>query len=85
MNAALIAAADRAVGWAGYDAPMMVSGAGHDAMIMAEKLPCGMIFVRSPGGISHNPDEIVLEQDVDAALTAGHDLLTDLAKSASKL
>lgn len=35
----------------------MNSGAGHDAMIMANYVPAGMIFVPSKGGISHRPDE----------------------------
>jgi len=30
-----------------------------------------MLFVRSPGGISHHPDESVLAEDVDAALAVG--------------
>jgi len=46
----------------------MPSGAGHDAMVMAACLPTAMLFVRSPGGISHHPDETVLEEDVAAAL-----------------
>lgn len=33
------------------------SGAGHDAMIIGEKLPVGMLFVKSKNGISHRPDE----------------------------
>lgn len=33
------------------------SGAGHDAMIVGEKLPVAMLFVRSKDGISHNPKE----------------------------
>lgn len=33
------------------------SGAGHDAMIVGEKLPVSMLFVRSKNGISHHPDE----------------------------
>ena len=33
------------------------SGAGHDAMVLGEKLPVAMIFVRSKDGISHNPAE----------------------------
>jgi allantoate deiminase len=49
----------------------MVSGAGHDAMILAERVPAAMLFLRSPGGISHHPDETVLATDVAAALTAG--------------
>lgn len=35
----------------------MPSGAGHDAMVMARHLPCGMIFVPSRNGISHSPSE----------------------------
>ena len=46
----------------------MVSGAGHDAAVMASVCPAGMLFVRSPGGISHHPDESVGEDDVADAL-----------------
>jgi allantoate deiminase len=35
----------------------MVSGAGHDAMIMADFAPTGLVFVPSRGGISHAPEE----------------------------
>lgn len=35
----------------------MVSGAGHDAMVMSKITDVGMIFVRSKDGISHNPKE----------------------------
>lgn len=47
----------------------MTSGAGHDAMIVARRLPAAMLFLRSPGGISHHPDERVHLPDVEAALT----------------
>ncbi len=53
----------------------MVSGAGHDAMILARKAPAGMLFLRSPRGISHHPDETVLPGDVEAALDAGRQFL----------
>jgi allantoate deiminase len=49
----------------------MVSGAGHDAMILAKKVPSAILFLRSPRGISHHPDESVLPEDVEAALAAG--------------
>jgi allantoate deiminase len=49
----------------------MTSGAGHDAMIIARRMPAAMLFLRSPGGISHHPDETVLPEDVAAALTVG--------------
>src|SRR5699024_258199 len=33
------------------------SGAGHDAMIIGEKVPAAMLFVKSKDGLSHRPDE----------------------------
>lgn len=59
----------------------MVSGAGHDAMILAEKVPAAMIFLRSPRGISHNPNESVLVEDVAKAIECGLHLLNQLAVS----
>ena len=49
----------------------MVSGAGHDAMIAAPHMPAAMLFLRSPRGLSHHPDESVLVGDVQLALDAG--------------
>lgn len=46
------------------------SGAGHDAIAIAERWPVGMLFMRCKGGISHHPDESVLEDDVALALQA---------------
>jgi len=66
---------EQAVQSAGYPVHCMVSGAGHDAMILAKKVPAAMLFLRSPGGISHHPEESVLEEDVDAALAVGEQLL----------
>jgi allantoate deiminase len=60
----------------------MFSGAGHDAMIVARRMPAAMLFLRSPGGLSHHPDESVLPGDVDAALTAGMNFLEELEASA---
>lgn len=60
----------------------MVSGAGHDAMILAERVPAAMIFLRSPGGISHDPAESVEVGDVAKALECGMSLLDHLANSA---
>jgi allantoate deiminase len=65
----------------GCEAHRMASGAGHDAMILAEKVPAAMIFLRSPGGISHDPAESVHLDDVAKALECGHHLLTQLAAS----
>ena len=59
----------------------MVSGAGHDAMIMAEKFPSAMIFLRTPGGISHDPAESVAVEDIEKAIECGLHLLDQLASS----
>jgi allantoate deiminase len=61
----------RSVEEAGYPVHRMVSGAGHDAMILAPHVPSAMLFVRSPGGISHHPDESVIAADVEAAIEVG--------------
>jgi allantoate deiminase len=71
MNAKLIELLDAAVRSAGEQPVRMVSGAGHDAMIVAARLPSCMLFLRSPGGLSHHPAEAVLTRDVTAALAAG--------------
>ncbi|AOX20806.1 allantoate amidohydrolase [Kozakia baliensis] len=47
--------------------PLLVSQAGHDAMIMAHLAPMTMLFIRCAGGISHNPAESVESVDVEAA------------------
>jgi allantoate deiminase len=60
-----------AVAAAGFPERRMPSGAGHDAMVMVARVPAAMLFLRSPGGISHHPDEAVLEEDVEAALKVG--------------
>jgi allantoate deiminase len=59
----------------------MPSGAGHDAMVMAARVPTAMLFLRSPGGISHHPDETVREEDVEAALQTGGKFLARFAAS----
>ncbi|MBW5815982.1 allantoate amidohydrolase [Yersinia kristensenii] len=46
------------------------SGAGHDAIAVAECWPVGMLFVRCKGGVSHHPDESVTCDDVAKALQA---------------
>jgi allantoate deiminase len=66
---------------AGCEPHRMASGAGHDAMILADKIPAAMIFLRTPGGISHDPAESVHLDDVAKALECGRHLLTQLAAS----
>jgi len=62
----------------GHQVYRLASGAGHDAMITATMMPVAMLFVRSPGGISHHPDESVRASDVEAALAAGLAFLGEL-------
>ncbi len=64
LTAQLAEAAERA----GYNPLRLFSGAGHDAMILAPHVPTAMLFLRSPGGLSHHPDESVSEEDVEAAI-----------------
>ena len=52
---------------AGESTPVLMSGAGHDAMAMARLTRVGMLFVRCRGGVSHSPEEHVAEDDVWAA------------------
>ena len=81
MDPALTARLASAIERTGHRPHRMTSGAGHDAMIVASKMPAAMLFVRSPGGISHHPDENVVESDVDAALDVLRALVDDLARS----
>lgn len=48
----------------------MPSGAGHDAMILARKIPTAMLFLRTPGGLSHHSNESVSAEDIGAAIIA---------------
>ncbi len=72
---------EQAIQKTGCEPHRMASGAGHDAMILAEKVPVAMIFLRTPGGISHDPAESVHLDDVAKALECGRHLLTQLAAS----
>jgi allantoate deiminase len=63
---------------AGFDAQPIFSGAGHDAMILAAAVPTTMLFLRSPGGLSHQPGEDVRVEDVEAALATVLNLLLHL-------
>jgi allantoate deiminase len=81
MSPFLISEIEKAIVKTGSQPHRMVSGAGHDAMIMAEKVPSAMIFLRTPGGISHDPAESVAREDVEKALDCGLHLLDQLAAS----
>ena len=69
----VIAAAEAAVTALGHSHRRMTSGAYHDAMIMGARVPIGMVFVPSAGGVSHHPDEYTAPADLDrgVAVLAG--------------
>jgi len=81
MDPELVAMLVRALDAAGAPPTVMVSGAGHDAMVLAPHMPVAMLFIRTPGGVSHHPAESVDENDVAIALTAGMNFLNELAAS----
>ena len=62
------------------DAPRLVSGAGHDAMVLAAAgVPTGMLFVRSlNGGASHSADELTSDEDIALAVDALTETLAEL-------
>ena len=83
MDPALVDLLERSVRQSGFPVHRMACGAGHDAMIMAARMPAAMLLVRSPGGISHHPEEAVVEDDVAVALAVARRCLDELARSAS--
>ena len=71
---------ERAVEELGLPVRRLTSGAGHDAVIMADLAPIAMLFVRCAGGISHNPAESVTEDDVAVAIDVLSRILELLAE-----
>lgn len=63
----------------GYKAPSLPSGAGHDGMAIAPLCDVGMLFILSPRGLSHHPEEAVVHNDVKASVET---LFTALCKKA---
>jgi len=63
----------------GIDAPSLPTGAGHDAGVLAARLPTAMLFVRNPTGISHSPAEHAEDGDCASGVIALAAVLRDLA------
>lgn len=57
----------------------MPSWAGHDAMIFAQRIPTGMIFVPSIGGVSHSPEELSDWRSIEKAAQILEGTLKELA------
>ena len=85
MDGTLTAHLAAALASEGFPAKTMTSGAGHDAMILASYVPTTMLFLRSPGGISHHPAESVREQDVEAALRVSANFLERVSATINKI
>jgi len=75
---------EAAVGDLGLPARRLPSGAGHDAMVMADLCPTAMLFIRCEGGISHNPAESVTEADCALAVRAMLGFVDKLADQFSR-
>ncbi len=63
----------------GIAAPVLPTGAGHDAGILAARLPTAMLFVRNPSGVSHSPAEHADAADCEAGVAALAAVLEELA------
>jgi beta-ureidopropionase / N-carbamoyl-L-amino-acid hydrolase len=59
--------------------PVLATGAGHDAGVLAAELPTAMLFVRNPTGVSHSPFETASDGDCRAGVAALTAVLRDLA------
>jgi N-carbamoyl-L-amino-acid hydrolase len=79
FDPALRARASRALAARGMAAPVLATGAGHDAGVLAGRLPTAMLFVRNPTGVSHSPAEHADPADCEAGVAALAAVLEDLA------
>ncbi|GII81668.1 Zn-dependent hydrolase [Sphaerisporangium rufum] len=61
------------------EVPVLATGAGHDAGVLAAHVPSAMLFVRNPTGVSHSPAEHAETGDCLAGVAALAAVLADLA------
>ena len=62
-------------------APILPTGAGHDAGILAAAgVPSAMLFVRNPTGVSHSPEEHAEQADCQAGVVALASVLEELCR-----
>jgi allantoate deiminase len=78
----LMAALEAAINAEGLATMRLPSGAGHDAMALRALTEIGMMFVRCTAGVSHNPAEAVLPEDVELAARALYRFVVDFAPQA---
>ena len=60
-------------------APILPTGAGHDAGVLSAHVPSAMLFVRNPTGVSHSPAEHAGDADCEAGVAALATVLEELA------
>jgi N-carbamoyl-L-amino-acid hydrolase len=60
-------------------APILPTGAGHDAGVLSVHVPTAMLFVRNPTGVSHSPAEHASDEDCAAGVEALATVLEDLS------
>jgi N-carbamoyl-L-amino-acid hydrolase len=61
------------------EVPVLATGAGHDAGVLAAELPTAMLFVRNPTGVSHAPAETASDDDCRSGVAALAAVLAALA------
>jgi N-carbamoyl-L-amino-acid hydrolase len=67
------------------EAPVLPTGAGHDAGILAARVPTAMLFVRNPSGVSHSPAEQAEMADCRAGVHALARAVAELAGAPARL
>jgi allantoate deiminase len=77
----LTAALERSVKAVQGKSISLVSGAGHDGVVMSTLTPVAMLFVRCRDGLSHHPDEYASPQDLAVALAVLTDFIEKLAEA----
>lgn len=80
---ALVKLLQQAVASQGYPVHTLPSGAGHDGVMLSTLTDIAMLFVRCRAGISHNPAEAVLVDDVAVAIDILEQFLLSLATNHS--
>lgn len=66
FDAGCVALVEQAAAKLGLSARKMVSGAGHDAVHVATRIPTAMIFTPCKDGLSHNEEESITQDEAAA-------------------
>jgi len=80
MDSAISEQLKRAMEACGYGDQSILSGAGHDAVVMASAFPTTMLLIRQDSGVSHHPDENVEADDVAGAIEVLRELVAQIER-----